>query len=142
VYARGNDDDEYAEGNNNNNKAKSNGNNKPLNDDDINEYAEKGDFVEGGRDDKPLAKDKEDGKYTEGNNNDKKLTNNKQPKTQGHNGGGKGEEVVLGLILDNAGVPAIIVFVNSAGIPLSRLPLAAVVHISAGQKEEAPADNR
>jgi hypothetical protein len=45
------------------------------------------------------------------------------------------------LVLYNAGTTAIIVLINKAGIPLSKLPMAAIVHASAGQKEEAPGDN-
>jgi hypothetical protein len=73
------------------------------------------------------------------------MTNiNKQQPTKNtqQDRGGKGEEVQLGLILDDAGAAAIVAFVNSAGGLLSKLPLATIVHISAGQKEEVPADNR
>jgi hypothetical protein len=47
-----------------------------------------------------------------------------------------------GALLNNAGSAAIIIFVNKAGKPLSKSPMATVVHISAGQKKEVPAHNR
>jgi hypothetical protein len=45
------------------------------------------------------------------------------------------------LVLHDAGAAAVLVFVNYAGALLSMLSMAAVVHVSAGQKEEVPADN-
>jgi hypothetical protein len=39
------------------------------------------------------------------------------------------------------GAAAIVVFVNNVGILSSKMPMATVVHVSAGQKEEALADN-
>ncbi len=44
------------------------------------------------------------------------------------------------LILDNAGATTVVIFVNNTGVPLSKPPMAAIVHISAGQQEEALAD--
>ncbi len=43
------------------------------------------------------------------------------------------------LILNDAGTAVVIVFVNNNGILLFKSPMASVVHVSAGQKEEAPA---
>jgi hypothetical protein len=43
------------------------------------------------------------------------------------------------LVLDNAGTATIVIFVNNAGILLSKSPMATVVHVSAGQKEEVHA---
>ncbi len=42
------------------------------------------------------------------------------------------------LVLDNAGADAVVVIVNNTGLPSSKLPMAAIVHVSAGEMEEAP----
>jgi hypothetical protein len=47
----------------------------------------------------------------------------------------------MGIILDSVGAPTVVVFVNNAGVLLFNLPLAAIVHVSAGKKEEVHADN-
>jgi hypothetical protein len=44
------------------------------------------------------------------------------------------------LVLDNAGAAAVIIFVNNTGILSSKSHMAAIAHISAGQKEVALAD--
>ncbi len=41
------------------------------------------------------------------------------------------------LIPDKVRTATVVVFVNNAGVLWSKLPIAAIVHISAGQKEEA-----